>query len=169
MDKKSAKMDTKLARTIYILKLAAKLKKNNPELSGYLINKNISYFPNESDRKFVNEMSEKEPTVIEEGSSADPAKNIEVKRNRRPQQQSDLQKYNSIELERALRENPPFASLNYEREIAQSSVNNFVNSPVNSPVNNPVNNSETFQQKAIMKPLRVVEGTHSFNYKKNSS
>lgn len=42
-------MDTRLSRTIYMLSLAAKLKKNNPEISKNFMNQNSSYFLNKSD------------------------------------------------------------------------------------------------------------------------
>lgn len=42
-------MDTRLSRTIYMLSLAAKLKKNNPEVSKNFMNQNSSYFLNNSD------------------------------------------------------------------------------------------------------------------------
>lgn len=73
-------MDTQLARVFYMLSTAAKLKKNNPEVSNEFIQKNLTYFPNETDRKF----SPDKPTIVSKVKStgfSNPELNIRKVKN----------------------------------------------------------------------------------------
>lgn len=84
-------MDTQLARVVFILKVAAKLKKNNPELSDAFIRKNKSYFPNKSDVQVVFERSKNKSNVIVSGSS-NPEKNITNEEGERKKERNHLTK-----------------------------------------------------------------------------
>jgi hypothetical protein len=120
-------MDTRLARVVYTLSIAAKLKKNNPETSDVFIQKNPSYFPNKTDRlvEIPNEQSvenskeEKNKNgghiskALTEGS-ADPAKNIFMKKQRiqkkkeeKEQKQKDLENQLKLEQSRTDRTSEP--------------------------------------------------------------
>lgn len=102
-------MDPRLARVIYTLKVAAKLKKNNPEASDIFINKNTSYFPNKSDRLVEYIKSTKESTVKTEGFG-DPLKNLDSRRDKINKIIHSHRKATSTE-----NEIPSFVDVNYEK------------------------------------------------------
>ena len=103
-------MDTRLARTIYTLKIAAKLKKNNPELSDEFIKKNNTYFPNKTDTLVEFKKGTVGSTVTSEGFS-NPAKNLELKKSKIAKilAKKEFMKAKSDQLN-------SFVSLNYEQQ-----------------------------------------------------
>lgn len=132
-------MDARLARVIYTLKVAAKLKKNNPELSDVFIKKNDSYFPNKTDQQVEFTKGTIESKVKSDGHP-DPMQNIEIKKNKiaerkkKELEKKEREKYLSKQFENYVKNGPNTISLDFEKMQTERSINN----PTRT--NNPIQN-----------------------------
>lgn len=103
-------MDTRLARTVFTLLTAAKLKQSDPEASNTFVNRNPSYFINETDRIFTNIEIDRDIKIDKDTSKFKAKNNLQKDIN----EENKRKRIEERKKQKEDRMNTKFVDLNYE-------------------------------------------------------